>query len=1039
MNKRFSPRRVALVCSLFALVAAAVFVSPSSSGQGGTKVRQDVAQALSSYDELTLDPSEAARQVRETGRLTLRTARGTFELELEPYDVRAPNYRAVAMEEGGVARDLGRAPSRTFKGTVRGMEGAQARFSIDGQKLEGLIATTGGEVFFVEPAKNFSSAAGKGEFVFYPLSAVRAESFGECGTTLAHRVGERAASVTGGSSGSGATANIINKGAPEELFGPMPEVELATEADNEYVDAAGGVNIANLQIADIVNQIDGIYQTQLGIRIRIVFQRGWATADPYSGTDASAALNQFRTTYDGTFAPGTLPARDLTHMWTGRNFNGGTVGIAYIAAVCDSPAFSYGMSQDAFAPDSAHAVVLTAHEIGHNFSAEHPNEMGTTPAGCPNTIMHASVVPNLNFCQFSRDQITDHTTREDSCLSRLSQPGCTYAVTPGYRRFGPGGGTDSLNVSTNAAGCDWAVGEGAPWLNVTSGAGVGPGSATYNVAPNAGGPVSALVDIAGQKVRVVQDASANCQTAATDGNDSGELTTGDCLSGQLYRPSTFADLWTFQGVAGQRIRITMSASVAPNLHGTGVDTFLYLFGPNGTVIAENDDIILGQNTNSQIPVGGFGVLPQTGTYTIVATSFDDTVNDLGAYSLVMDSGVANNNVSIAGGGQLSVSEGTAPGGVATEGTGMLTVSVSRSTTAGPASVDYATSDGTASSKSDYTAAIGTLHFADGEQTKTFTVHVTDDRFDDNDETVNITLSNPSGMTLSPTAATAVLTISDNDTANGPSPVREQSFDTRFFVRQHYLDFLGREPDQGGMNFWSNGIDLCGPDAVCHFNKRIDTSAAFFLSIEFQETGFLVQRMYKTAYGEADGTAVINSVPTAIKVPVVRFNEFLPDSQRIARDVIVGTAGWPERLAANKAAFALEFVQRSRFTTAFAGLTPEQFVDRLITNTGITIEAGERQALINELTANNNAAGRASVLRQVAENEELADIETNKAFVLMQYFGYLRRNPNDPQDTDHSGYNFWLRKLNDNGGDFRAAQMVFAFLDSIEYKQRFGNP
>jgi hypothetical protein len=76
------------------------------------------------------------------------------------------------------------------------------------------------------------------------------------------------------------------------------------------------------------------------------------------------------------------------------------------------------------------------------------------------------------------------------------------------------------------------------------------------------------------------------------------------------------------------------------------------------------------------------------------------------------------------------------------------------------------------------------------------------------------------------------------------------------------------------------------------------------------------------------------------------------------------------------------------------------------------------------------------LRKLAEDADLGAMEKNKAFVLMQYFGYLRRNPNGLPDADHSGYNFWLTKLNDNGGDFRQAQMVFAFLDSFEYRDRF---
>ncbi len=1043
MNKRFSPRRVALFCCLFALAALAVLVSPSSSGQGRAKVQQDIGQALMSYDELTLDPAAVSQQVRETGRLTLQTSRGTFDMELEAFDVRAENYRAVVMEEGG-ARELGREPARTFKGTVRGMQGAQARFSIDSQKLEGIIVTPGGDLYFVEPAKNFSTAAGKGDFVFYPESSVRAESFGECATTLAHRVGERAEGVTtaGGGSGSGATVANTKGITPDEIFGPKPETEVATEGDFEFFQTFGTAAAANAEILDIMNQVDGIYDVQLGIRLRVVFQRTWAIAgDPYSGTAASAALEQFRTVYNGSFAPGSPPARDLAHMWTGRDMDGGTIGIAYIAAVCDSPLFSYGMSQDVFDSPSPQRVGLTAHEIGHNFSAEHPDQANTPPPGCAPSIMNSSITASTNFCQSSRDQITNHTASKGACLTRLTQPGCTYSVAPTYRRFGTAGGTGTVTVSPSLPSCDWAVAEGAPWLNVTSGgAANGFGVTTFNVNPNTGGPLSAQMDIAGQKVTIAQDASPNCATTPIAENAAGVLIINDCTSGQPDRVEAFADLYTFQGVAGQRLRIEMNAAIPPNEAGTGLDTFLYLFGPDGTVVAENDDITLGTVTNSRIPVNGFLVLPQTGTYIIEATSFDDVENNLGAYTVALTSGSPNNETSISGGGSLSVNEGVDPAnGIGFEGTGFRTVSVSRSSTAGAASVDYATSNGTASSTSDYTAALGTLSFAAGEQTKSFVVFVTDDRFDDDNETINITLSNPVGTTLG-TAASAVLVINDNDAANGPSPVRPQSFDTKFFVRQHYLDFLSREPDQGGMTFWSNGIDICGTDEVCLLNKRTDTSAAFFLSIEFQETGFLVHRVYKTAYGEATGQATIGGVPTQIPVPVVRLNEFLPDTQRIGLNVVVGSAGWPERLEANKVAFTQEFVQRPRFLTAYPlSMTPTQFVDALITKAGIVIETAQRDALINELTNNNTPSGRASVLRKIAEDPDLEEIEKNKAFVLAQYFGYLRRNPNDAPDTDHSGYNFWLKKLNDNGGDFRAAQMVLAFIDSIEYKQRFGNP
>ena len=79
----------------------------------------------------------------------------------------------------------------------------------------------------------------------------------------------------------------------------------------------------------------------------------------------------------------------------------------------------------------------------------------------------------------------------------------------------------------------------------------------------------------------------------------------------------------------------------------------------------------------------------------------------------------------------------------------------------------------------------------------------------------------------------------------------------------------------------------------------------------------------------------------------------------------------------------------------------------------------------------------AVLRQVAENQTLNGNEFNRAFVLMQYFGYLRRDPNAAPDSDFNGYNFWLSKLNQFGGNFVAAEMVKAFINSTEYRQRFG--
>jgi hypothetical protein len=258
-------------------------------------------------------------------------------------------------------------------------------------------------------------------------------------------------------------------------------------------------------------------------------------------------------------------------------------------------------------------------------------------------------------------------------------------------------------------------------------------------------------------------------------------------------------------------------------------------------------------------------------------------------------------------------------------------------------------------------------------------------------------------------------------------------DPQFFVIEHYHDFLNREPDAGGLAFWVNEITSCGTNAQCLQVKRVNVSAAFFLSIEFQETGYLVYRFYKAAYG---------NLPNA-PVPL-RFNEFLPDTQQIGLGVVVGAADWQTKLEDNKKAYAAAFGARASLASVFpTSLTPTQFVDGLYANAGVASPpAAERTAAINEFAGAGNTtdtAARGRALRRVAENSTLNQQELNRAFVLMQYYGYLRRNPYDPPEPtlDYQGYNFWLGKLNQFNGNYVDAEMVKAFLVSGEYRQRFG--
>ncbi|HYP54668.1 MAG TPA: hypothetical protein VEQ42_14055, partial [Pyrinomonadaceae bacterium] len=132
----------------------------------------------------------------------------------------------------------------------------------------------------------------------------------------------------------------------------------------------------------------------------------------------------------------------------------------------------------------------------------------------------------------------------------------------------------------------------------------------------------------------------------------------------------------------------------------------------------------------------------------------------------------------------------------------------------------------------------------------------------------------------------------------------------FFTRQHYLDFLNREPDTPGFAFWQGQILECGGAPACVESKRVHVSGAFFRSIEFSETGFLVLRLYKAGLGRA---------PT--------FAEFLADARELGRDLVVGAAGWEQKAEANKAAFVQTFAARAEFAARHPEtLSPEQFVD-----------------------------------------------------------------------------------------------------------------
>lgn len=440
-------------------------------------------------------------------------------------------------------------------------------------------------------------------------------------------------------------------------------------------------------------------------------------------------------------------------------------------------------------------------------------------------------------------------------------------------------------------------------------------------------------------------------------------------------------------ITGAVISLTGSQTGSQNSDANGD----YLF----TVLAEGDYTVTISNPN----------------YTFAPSSA--TFNNLGSNKSVHFVGTAPNFIEFSA---TSYSVG--------EGVGTATITVTRhGDTSRPAEVSYLAVNGSAEQGDDMSPVIGTLNFAAGQTSSTIEVLVTDDGYTEGVETLNLTLSHAIGALLGTNTA-ATLSINDNDSSQ---PVTNPVDQAQFFVRQHYRDFLSREPDQSGLDFWSGQITICGTDAACIADRRMNVSAAFFLSIEFQETGFLVHRLYRASY---------NLMPE-------HTTEFLLDSREIGNGVVVNAPGWEALLETNKASFIQSFVSRAQFTELYPmTLTPAEFVAALNASAGGPLSSIEITAAISEFgsaPASNDIPARARVLRRVVENETLRQRELNPAFVMMQYFGYLQRNPSDPPDNSLAGYDFWLNKLNEFGGDFRRAEMVKSFLVSTEYRARFGNP
>ncbi|HSP64342.1 MAG TPA: M12 family metallo-peptidase [Pyrinomonadaceae bacterium] len=441
-----------LALAVLAILAAPGFYSPSGAQSKRVRFEQDVEQVFTNHEDVRLDSQTAAQRVRESGRLSVQTPARDFEIVLAPNDLRAPNYRAEEVSDGGIVREVPMSRVNTYKGSVVGMPDADARFTVDDDTVEGMIITSD-QSYFLESARKYSTSADAGDYLFYKASDVRPEITRTCGDTLDEQVNREAKQF----------ASEFSSHVAPQVFSPFKVAEIATEADFEYVSAFGGSSAnANSDILSVMNQVQAIYERDIGLTFTVVSQHTWTTADPYSTSGASQPavnlLNSFTNYWNANFA---ATSRDDVHLWTGKNL-GGPAGIAWMGEVCLDGTHSYGLSDlENMAP---FRVGIPAHEIGHNFNASHCDGQ----AGCDNSIMLATQTPsnNLTFCPFSVSEITNWVNLHSSCLGQATAPStiqfssASYTINEGdpagrvnitLTRTGNTTSSASVNFATNDA------------------------------------------------------------------------------------------------------------------------------------------------------------------------------------------------------------------------------------------------------------------------------------------------------------------------------------------------------------------------------------------------------------------------------------------------------------------------------------------------------------------------------------------------------------------------------------------------------------